>query len=292
MSKAYSILCNYILIVYYISRLIRIYERGVFVMVPSMSIFFMAVSAAISIGLPIVLFLFLRKKYGLKIVPCLVGCAAFIVFALVLEQLLHMAVLRPASDGNIALRETNPLLYCLYGIFAAGIFEETARLLSFNILKKKYGDFATGLSYGIGHGGIESIILAGVSLLSSIVFSIMINSGNTAIADGSPAIQKQFESLIGSESILFLFSGIERILAISVHISLSIIVWHAVMRKGKLWLYPVAISLHALVNLSAVLYQVGIITSVAIVEALVAACAIIVAFVAFTVTKKLKPKPV
>ena len=73
-------------------------------MIPVLSIVFIGVSAAVSIGLPIALFFAFRKKYGLKIVPMLVGAAAFIVFAMVLEQLLHYFVLRPGPDGSIALR--------------------------------------------------------------------------------------------------------------------------------------------------------------------------------------------
>ncbi|MDR0538038.1 MAG: YhfC family intramembrane metalloprotease [Tannerellaceae bacterium] len=58
----------------------------------------------------------------------------------------------------------------------AGLFEETARFISFKILKKKYNGIGTGLAYGIGHGGIEAVLLAGLSMIVSIVFCIMINT--------------------------------------------------------------------------------------------------------------------
>ena len=51
-------------------------------MIPVLSIVFMGVSAIISIGLPIALYVALKRKYGLKVVPMLVGAAAFIVFAM------------------------------------------------------------------------------------------------------------------------------------------------------------------------------------------------------------------
>jgi len=227
-------------------------------MVTVLSMIFMGVSVVISIGLPISLFLILRRKYELKIVPLLVGVAAFIVFALILEQLLHMLVLRPVN-GVIELMN-NPLLYVLYGIFAAGIFEETARFLSLSLLKKKYKGIGTGLSYGIGHGGIESAIIAGVSMISNIVLSIMINSG-TASALGDSA-QAQLTSLVNTAPHMFLIDGFERILAIIMHISLSLLVWFAVDRKDKWWLFPTAIVLHAIVNIPAVLMQVGILKNV------------------------------
>jgi len=98
--------------------------------VPVLSIIFMAVSAVVSIGVPIVLFLFFHRKFNAKVLPMLIGIAAFTIFALVLESLIHRIVLT-----KFALRET-PALYILYGIFMAGIFEETARFLGFNILKE------------------------------------------------------------------------------------------------------------------------------------------------------------
>jgi uncharacterized membrane protein YhfC len=132
------------------------------------SIVFMAISAIISIGLPIFLFVFLHKKYNAKFLPMIIGAVAFIIFALILEQIVHSIVYK-----NFSLRE-KPLLFILYAPFMAGIFEETARFISFKILKKKFTGISTGLSYGIGHGGIESVLLAGFSMMAGLVLSILI----------------------------------------------------------------------------------------------------------------------
>jgi hypothetical protein len=83
-----------------------------------------------SIGLPVVLCLVAHKRCGVKIVPFLLGVAGFVFFVLILERSIHLIVF-----SRFALRE-NPLLYVIYGIFMAGIFEETARFISFHILKK------------------------------------------------------------------------------------------------------------------------------------------------------------
>ena len=234
-------------------------------MVSNLSIVFMSITAIISIGLPLVLFLVWRRKYGLKIVPMLVGMAAFIVFALVLEQLLHAVVLRAGADGKIALMAYSPLLFVLYGAFAAGVFEETARFISFQLLKKKYGGVGTGLSYGIGHGGIEAILLVGLTMISNIVFSALINSGNTAVLGSDPSIAASIDTLIQTDSTMFLLGGFERVLAVAVQISLSMLVWCAVKVKGKAWLYPVAILLHAAIDTPAAMYQAGIIKNLYVV---------------------------
>ena len=257
-------------------------------MVPVLSMVFMGVSAVISIGLPFALFLILKKKYALKVIPALTGAAAFIIFALVLEQLLHMLVLNPDANGNIALRTSNPFLYVLYGIFAAGIFEETARFLSFNLLKKKYTGIGTGLSYGIGHGGIEAGLLAGITMIGNLVLSIMIISGSAEIMNSLPLGAAQLSALTDTGSFLFLVSGIERIFAVVIQISLSLIVWYSVDKKGKWWLFPLAVLLHALIDIPAAMSQTGAISNIALVEGIIFIEAIAVAMLAVYICKKLK----
>lgn len=203
-----------------------------------LSIVCMAISAIISIGVPIGLFLFWRKRFDMKVVPMLVGLAAFVIFAMLLEQMLHMVVLKPDAAGNIALK-SNPFLYMLYGCFAAGIFEESARFISFKLLKKKYHGIGTGLSYGIGHGGIEAGLLLGIAMINNIVLAFMINSGTIeAVQSGlqgaaATRLGTQITALTTTQPYMFLVGGAERIFAIAIQISLSVLVWYAVNKKGN-----------------------------------------------------------
>lgn len=254
-------------------------------MIPTLSIVFMGVSALVSIGLPVGIYIALRKRFGLKVVPMLVGAAAFVLFALVLEQMLHMLVLRPDENGAIALKNT-PALYVLYGIFAAGIFEETARYLSFLLLKKKYNGIGTGLSYGIGHGGVEAVLLAGLSMISSMVICIMLNSGSAGTLEGLlPAAQ--LETLRETSPYIFLVSGLERTFAVAIQISLSLLVWFSVDKK-KWLLFPAAIALHAAIDIPAALMQAGVLKSIALTESMVGVAAVVSVLIAVYVCKSLK----
>jgi uncharacterized membrane protein YhfC len=254
-------------------------------MVSTLSTLSMAISMLIAIGLPIGLFLFWRKKYGLKLIPLLVGAGIFIVFALVLERVLHLVVLKPSADGSIALTQNAPLLFVLYAVLAAGVFEETGRLIAFIFLKRRYRGVGTGLSYGIGHGGIEAILLVGLTMLSNIVLSFMINAGSTAILGDSPQVTDAIESLISTDPSLFLVGGLERVAAMAVQIAFSVLVWLAVSNR-KLWLYPFAIFLHALVDLPAVLAQVGILKSTLFVEAAVFVLAAVIVIATVHIYRK------
>jgi uncharacterized membrane protein YhfC len=255
-----------------------------------LSIIFMALSAIISIGLPIFLFTFFHKKYKAPVLPMIVGITAFIIFVLVLERSIHLIVL-----GKFALKQ-KPFIYMLYGTLMAGLFEETARFLSFNILKRKYNGINTGLSYGIGHGGIEAIILSGIAMINAIVFSIIINTGSLEIITGKlqgealDQINTQITTLISTAPYLFFIGGIERIFAIGIQMSLSIIIFYSVFCKGKWWLYPIAIIIHAIIDSPAALMQAGAINNVFIVEGLVCLSSILIMLLAKVIHKKLKER--
>ncbi|MDR1222272.1 MAG: YhfC family intramembrane metalloprotease [Tannerella sp.] len=247
----------------------------------------MVTSAIISIGLPIGLFFVFHKGYGLKIIPLFMGVAGFIIFALILERSIHLIVF-----SKFALRE-KPIVYILYGIFMAGIFEETSRFICFKILKKKYNGIMTALAHGIGHGGIESIII-GLSMVNAVIFSVMLNTGNietiTANLQGEALeqVNAQVAALLTAPSYSFSISGIERIFAIAIQISLSVIVYYSVYGNNTLWLYPFAIIVHAIVDIPAAALQTGIVKDVNTVELLVCISAIILMIIAKKIHGKLK----
>ena len=222
-------------------------------MVSGAAIACMAVSALIAIGLPVGLFLGLRRRLQLQFPPVIVGAVVFVVFALVLEPMLHRVVLRPASDGTIALAHQHPGLYVLYAALAAGVFEETGRLTGFLLMRRAYTRVRTGVAYGIGHGGIEAVLLVGVSMVTSIVLSLMLNARGTL----PPALGSTATTLTGTAPGLFLVGGAERISAMAVQLSLSVLVWVAVTHVGRRWLFPLAIGLHALADVPSAIYQTG-----------------------------------
>ena len=242
--------------------------------VPVLSIVFMAVSAVLAIGIPVCLFIDFRKKCSVKVIPMLAGVAGFIIFALVLEGSIHRIVI-----GRFISMDT-PVLYVVYGIFMAGIFEETARFIAFKILKRKYQGIETALSYGIGHGGIESVLLAGFPMLIAIFASVIINTGNIEIITGRfrgealAAINNQIGVLFTIVPYMFLFSGIERMMALAIQLSLSVVVFYSVFGKDKLLLYPLAIISHAIIDIPAVLFQAGVLKSLFLTEGIVCLSAI------------------
>lgn len=205
----------------------------------------MTFAALCGFGIPLGLYLYLRKKKDANHMPFWVGCVVFPLFALVLEQFAYLGLAKwsgwTALQGNI-------WLFAPVAGLMAGLFEETGRYVAFQtVLRKKRGKDVNALMYGAGHGGIEAVIIMSVSMISNLVIALLYNAGKA-----DPTITYAAGQLLGVPSWMFLASIVERIAAVALHISLSVLVWFAAKNAKRFWLFPLAILLHALVDAAAV----------------------------------------
>lgn len=218
----------------------------------------MALNALLGIAVPVVLAWWLVKKYKVNVKTILIGAAVFIVFALVLEPILHQVVLKGPHGQAIM---GNTWYFALYGGLAAGIFEETGRFLAMKFLLKKEPEEArTAVAYGVGHGGAEMLLIFGLTMISNLAISLMINIGQadtilTAVpAEAKAQVDAQFAQLQSAGAGSYLLGLWERVSALILQLGLSVMVWTAVRKGGKwLWLFPAAILLHFVVDGSAVI---------------------------------------
>ena len=258
-------------------------------MVSTASMIVMVVNAILGFAIPIFLAWWAVKKHKANLSTILIGAATFFVFALVLESMVHRLVL---AGPRGAVIQGNVLYYALYGGLMAGLFEETGRFLSMKFLmKKEPSGIKPGIAYGIGHGGAEVILIFALSMVSLLVMSVMVNTGTTDVllsktpAEAQAQLTAQFDQLRSASPGTYLLGLWERCSALVLHVGLSVLVWVAVRRGGKwLWLFPVAILLHALVDALAVILSkhVGLVA----VELIVMAMAIAVAGLAWTVARR------
>ncbi|MCR4787775.1 MAG: YhfC family intramembrane metalloprotease [Lachnospiraceae bacterium] len=217
--------------------------------VPDATMFLLFVRAIVCLGLPIVLMLIWRKKTGAKLRSCLLGMATFVIFALILETILHNVVLLVLGEEKF----TSTAFYAIYGGLAAGVFEEYGRYIVMRNFMKTDLEKKESVMFGIGHGGIESIILIGTSTISSLAMAFTLNAGmgNMLIEGMSPDLQQQLYEQISplwlSAPPAVLAGIVERAFAITYHICASYIVYRSVKDK-KISLCLLAVLLHALMD--------------------------------------------
>jgi uncharacterized membrane protein YhfC len=218
-------------------------------------------SMLVSIALPIVLTVLVVRKAKTKFTTVLVGAGVFFVFSAVLEKLVHVVLLQ-LIPSTAAFLTGDPLVYSLYGGLMAGLFEETGRLLAFLFLLKKARRWVDGLGYGVGHGGMEAILIGGLGNLNNLVVAVLIATGMTKLLAGQlpaaslDAIVAQFTE---TSPWLFLVSGLERMMTLAIQVALSLLVLLAVRHKGwrRAGLFALAVLIHAAIDIPAGFYQFG-----------------------------------
>ncbi len=203
------------------------------------------------------------------------GAGIWILFSQLLEPIVHYFILGNTSIGQ------NPWLFAVYGALAAGVFEEVGRYIGFNYYLKDKREWRDGVGYGLGHGGVEAVLLGGLGLGSVLAIALLINSGQEAqVAARLPeqAYNSIRQSLTGPSG-FFLLAGLERLFAITFHVALSLIVLYGAV-KDKVQFLLLTIFLHILIDFPAALYQAGKL-SIVIVEVVGLVCAIIFAYVIY-----------
>ncbi len=221
------------------------------------------VVAAWCILMPIGILIWWRRTRRAKLAPFFVGALIFIVFTQVLEGLLHLVCV--FGDNPVARAiDANPYLYMLYGGLAAGVFEETGRYAAFRFLlpKRRFPERDTAVTYGIGHGGIESILLLGVTFALYAAVEILQRTGNFSAAlaltkGDARALAQIMGQMARFTPGLCLLTMLERTGAILLHIALSCFVFLAARDRTQRSWFPFAIALHAIADMPAALYQRG-----------------------------------
>lgn len=242
--------------------------------VGGLQIALMVIGLAIFVIVPVVIALIWKIKKKEPITTILVGAGAFLLFALILEKPIQNVLVFPTTMGlpDHALSlffAANPVLLSLVAGLFPGVFEETGRLVAYKTLLKKRTQRETSISYGIGHGGIEVILILGLNFVNYIIYALMINTGAFGavveqVAAQAPEQLAQLDTIV---TILTTFSigtlainVFERVFAVMFHVGASILVFYACKDKKKFWLYPLAIVLHTAMDSVLALNIFGVIS--------------------------------
>ena len=231
----------------------------------------LACAGLISLATPFLVYLLCRRRMVLPTRNVALGAGTFVLFALVLESGMHWYFLKhnPVTSAWLGSHIWG---YAAYAAGAAALFEETGRYLALRLFAKRTADPGTAVAYGIGHGGVESIIVGALGQISSLFLAVMLNFGrfDAILAHRvSPAVLAKLHA--GYAQLSFataLVGGMERVCALLIQIALSLLVWRAISRKEARWFF-VALAAHAGIDSIAALAQKGAV-SVFVTESIVA----------------------
>lgn len=212
----------------------------------------------VSLLLPILaLIVYATKNKGKGIVSAwFLGAAGFFVP----QILIRIPILTALSGVQwfLAFTQAHPLLYGLLMALTAAIFELAGRFAVAKLMRKNL-TYRRSLAAGLGHGGIEAMVIVGMTYINNLIYIAMIQSGSfdTVIAQtaemGIDVTQLQVirDSLLNTSPLLFLLGGFERLLTMVCHAAMSMIVCYAVHSKRIVPGLLLCLGIHTLIDSAA-----------------------------------------
>ncbi|HET6443884.1 MAG TPA: YhfC family glutamic-type intramembrane protease [candidate division Zixibacteria bacterium] len=239
-----------------------------------MHIFLYTTNFMIMIIVPIVLGWMINRNRSVGWRLFAIGCATLIISQIghVPFNYIALPILRDQIEPLSAI--TQLVLIAVFLGLSAALFEEGARFIGYRFWAKDARTWGKGMMLGAGHGGAEAIIL-GVLVAINTVFLVAwrYDRLTTLIpAEQEPLIAASLDNFFSAPWYATILGAIERIFAIILHLSFSLAVMMAFVKRQPLW-FAAAIVWHALADALAV-FSVAMWGAYAA-EALIAAMALV-----------------
>jgi len=216
------------------------------------------ITLLVSLVLPVAVligFALKNKKQGI-VSAWLLGAAGFFVTQMLIR--LPILTVLQSQSWFAVFAQNNLFLYSFGLAFTAGLFELAGRFAVARLMEKRL-TWKRSLAAGLGHGGIEAMLLIGMTYVNNLIYIGMINSGyyDTLIAQtaGMGVDVSQLEliraQLVGMSPSMFLLAGFERLLAMTGHLAMSVLVCYGVAHKKVGICVLMCLGIHTLIDLTA-----------------------------------------
>lgn len=227
-------------------------------MVPLSTVLTCILTLFISLILPILVLILFTLKYRKQgiLSAWLLGAAGFVVT----QILIRLPILTALQNQNwfLSLAQNHLFGYAFSLAFTAGLFELAGRLAVAKLMSRKL-TYPRSLAAGLGHGGIEAMVLIGMTYVNNLIYIFMINTGSfdailaqtAAMGMDTSQLELIRSQLLGTAPIMFTLAGFERLLAMTGHTAMSMIVCYGVAHKKALPCCLICLGIHTLMDLTA-----------------------------------------
>jgi uncharacterized membrane protein YhfC len=203
--------------------------------------------------LPVLLARFLHKRYKVGWALFGVGATTFVA-----SQIGHIPFNLLVQNAGWLPNDLSSwwglgITAVFFGL-SAGLFEESARYVTLRFWATDDRNWRSGMMLGAGHGGIEAMLLGLIGLIN---FAVLLGLKNGALlnivsAAELPLVELQIETMFGLPWHMTLLGAVERLFALSFHLSASLLVMQVFVRGQTRWLFA-AVGWHTLLNAVAVI---------------------------------------
>ena len=224
-----------------------------------MDVFLRGLSALLMIALPLALGVYFTRRWHQGWGLALVGAVTFLLSQVghipFNGQLLNPLLARLGFGTGLGTPAVGPLAVAavLLGL-SAGLFEEGARFLVYRFWIRRARTYRDGVLFGLGHGGAEAIAIGVLAILQHAqAYALRGQDLSTVVPpDQLAAAEAALAQYWATPAPIFLLGAVERASALTVQITLAVLVLQTFTRRGgALWLLG-AILWHAAVDAGAV----------------------------------------
>ena len=235
-------------------------------MVSSSVVLSFVIAAIATLVAPVAILVALGLKKQVNGLPLALGAAAFFVSQILLRIPLLGLLTGQAWYQEASVRFFLPVLFVV--CLSAGLFEESARLAGATFLKENRS-FKDILSFGLGHGFCEVVLLIGATHCNNILFSLVANNPGGALADMmwgalTPDMLDAVALQLAAVEPMQVYLGIlERFSAVMLHLFATFLVFQGVVKQKRLLYYTLAVLVHTAFNFVAVVaaHYAGLVVS-------------------------------
>lgn len=252
----------------------------------------LAVTIVFVIVYPLVLAVIARRRLDVSWKYFLYGALIFFLFQVISRVPLVLVIQRAIAPQ---LEASRTLLFIWLGVLAltAGLFEEVGRYVGYRwLMRREEKTWNKAVMYGLGHGGLESMLLVGGGGILGLINVVVLSSINLNVLPVSQRVQVVHQlAALAAQPVWFpLLGAWERLWTIPVHVALSVLVLQ-VFRRGNIGWLVLAILAHGVVDFVSIgVIQVlgpGKVSSSLVAELIVAVFGVIALWIIW----KLRDKP-
>ena len=220
-----------------------------------MDVFVRILNSLLMFALPLALAVFLVRRFRLSWRIFLIGAGTFVgaeIFAIPFGRVLLQPVLIELGLGGADRGWPLVIVGISFGL-VAGIFEEGARYVVLRKWLKDERRWKGAILFGLGHGGMEALLLGGLTLYALLQAIAYRNADLTTLVppDQLGIARAQLDAYWSAPWHAALLGALERVFAVGIQISLAVIVLQVFTRKKHIWFF-VAVAWHTFVDAVAV----------------------------------------
>jgi len=205
------------------------------------------VALLITIALPIAAGYWLNKRFGVTWRVFSYGAMGYLITQ-VLTTAVFVGFSFLVNRGFIIVSDRAFLTTQLVmNVVLAALFGVLVRWAGVKYLKENLNNLKSAYGIGVGYGGAESIMLVGLPLLMTFISMLLNMNIDPQTSSLDPVIISQYQGLWQVPAYIPLAGSLERIAALVMHVTVTILIFQ-VIKRGRFYWLAAAFGLELLVN--------------------------------------------